>query len=493
MTRSRKNRGSLAVGLGILLAAMSNTSRVFSTETDDEFTIELPMDDPQSAGAEDGGGIDEVQLPGSFAAESARGLFRDFTFKLSHQFYAQVNPHTVFPNNAQPVRKPEDIENNRFSLLIRYQNPFARGWVIQGNAQAKAYLPGDYEHGTRNKTLHMEYRLGDTEYRINELFVQRSFASHSFKLGRQTVVWGETLGNSVLDIINTSDFRDSSIIEIEDARLNQWMLSWDYYWNDKRLSTFFNFYPEFNPPARRGSPFHVPGTPALPDPERDEPLFEVGSQLQWTVEGSDFALMAAYLYENQLRYELSRTSPGKILAKKNDYWLLGASANRAFGRLMLRLDLAYSHGVLADTLLAPQAPFFVSLPSSLPKNQLGTSFGFEYAIDNDQRISVSILARYFLNKQSGLSPGERLATDDIFGTWLIRYSYSLMNGDLLLWSTMNGTLNGDRALISGAATYTLDDHWSVMAQAIGTWSSPSSATALLDRDIRLGFNVSYSF
>ena len=89
----------------------------------------------------------------------------------------------------------------------------------------------------------------ETEGQLNDLFIQRSSGKHSFKLGRQTVVWGETVGNSVLDIINNSEFRDFTIIDIEDARLSQAMLVWDYFdsANNSSLSTFVNLYPEFNP------------------------------------------------------------------------------------------------------------------------------------------------------------------------------------------------------------------------------------------------------
>ena len=68
-----------------------------------------------------------------------------------------------------------------------------------------------------------------------------SFDDHSVKFGRQTVVWGETIGNSVLDVINHTEFRDFSIIDIEDARLNQWMLVWDIFQEQSSWSSFINY------------------------------------------------------------------------------------------------------------------------------------------------------------------------------------------------------------------------------------------------------------
>ena len=194
-----------------------------------------------------------------------------FTFKLSQQLFAQVNEHSISRVDGSSDRKNAAIENSRFSLLARYQNPFAAGWLLQASAQAKVYWPGDYEYRANDDRI-------DTEFRLNELFVQRSTGENSVKLGAQTVVWGENIGNSVLDVINTSEFRDLTIIDIEDARLNQWLLVWDRYIGNHQISSFVNLYPEFNPPPVRGSPFFFEPAFNLTDYRRDKALFEIGSQ-----------------------------------------------------------------------------------------------------------------------------------------------------------------------------------------------------------------------
>ena len=113
----------------------------------------------------------------------------------------------------------------------------------------RVYWNQDYEYVSNRDAV-------ETEGQLNDLFIQRSGSERSFKLGRQTVVWGETVGNSVLDIINSSEFRDFTIIDIEDARLSR---PWDYFdsANNSSLSTFVNLYPEFNPAPIRGSPLFL--------------------------------------------------------------------------------------------------------------------------------------------------------------------------------------------------------------------------------------------
>ncbi|MEQ1638227.1 MAG: DUF1302 family protein [Methylococcales bacterium] len=413
-----------------------------------------------------------------------------FIFKLSQQIYAQINPHAT----ASGVEKQPVIEDNRLNFLLKYQNSFAPTWNIQGSAQTKIYWPTDYdyENGRSSQSIELEQRVENIESRLNELFISKSFTNHTLKLGRQTIVWGEAEGNSVLDNINTLEYRDLSIIEMEDARLNQWFITWDYFNEAIRASTFVNLNPQFNPLPRISSPAYTPIPFNITDPDKDNYKLEVGSRIQWSVAHSDVALMAAYLYENPLHYVTPTSMTGDIMAKENGYWLLGASANRAIGKLLLKLDLAYSQGLLADTLTVPLTSFPYQGSSSISKNQVAATFGFDYTLSNEQSITASVQAKAFLDRTAGLAIGESTVNGDVFGTWLIRYSHSFNNGNLLFISYNRGSLNADQALTSAMLSYTFNDHWSVMGSVIGTFATKDSNAALLDKDVRVGLTISYS-
>lgn len=410
----------------------------------------------------------------------------NFTIRISQQLSGQINNHTVRLAPGFSLPREATTETNRLGINARYQNPFAPGWLLQASGQARVYWKEDYEYQANNEHI-------DTEFRVNEFFVQRSGGQHSIKFGRQTVVWGETVGNSVLDIINTSEFRDLTIIDIEDARLNQWMLVWDYFADNGSFSTFLNLYPEFNPPTVRGSPFFFEPPFNLTDYVRDgELLFEVGTQWRRSFEGSDIAFMAAYLYENQLRYENPTDLTGDAIGKKNDFVLLGFSANRAIGKLLLNFDLAYKKGVLASGFdLFGTGNLTATL--DLKKDQIGTSFGFEYAISNDQSLSVGLQMQKMLDEKEGLQPGQSLANEGVYGSWLVRYSNSLMNGDLVLSSTAQGDLNAESLLFLVGADYTLNDNWSVNGQIISITANSDSPLLFFDEDLRVGVTITYAF
>ena len=409
-----------------------------------------------------------------------------FTFKLSQQLFAQVNEHSVSRADGNTERKNAAIENSRFSLLARYQNPFAAGWLLQASAQAKVYWPGDYEYRANDDRI-------DTEFRLNELFVQRSTGENSVKLGAQTVVWGENIGNSVLDVINTSEFRDLTIIDIEDARLNQWLLVWDRFIGNHQISSFVNLYPEFNPPPVRGSPFFFEPAFNLTDYRREKALFEIGSQMRWSLAGSDISIMGAYLYENQLSYSPPALGVGDAQSTANDYLLLGASANRAIGKLLLNLDIAYSHDIFVNVLVTPTNPNDAPYLATETMNKLGATLGFEYAINNDQSIMFGVAAEGKLSPDAQLASNAALLEDEVTGNALLRYSNNMRNGDLQLAVTLQSALDAGSVLGSVSLNYTLSNNLAVMGQVIATSAQKDSALAVLDEDLRMGVTLSWTF
>ncbi len=104
----------------------------------------------------------------------------------------------------------------------------------------------------------------------------------------------------------------------------------------------------------------------------------------------------------------------------------------SIGKLLLNFDLAYSHDVLADSFNFPGTASLAN-PVNLKKDQIGTSFGFEYAISNEQSVSLGIQAQMLLDEDEGLLPEQSLINDGVFGSWLMRYSNSrrgVGNGDV---------------------------------------------------------------
>jgi Protein of unknown function (DUF1302) len=440
----------------------------------------------------DSSAFDDTMFDGADLFNTEVETPNNFRFQLSQQTVAHISRHRYKTPADNTETQHRGLENNRFGLNIRYQNPFAAGWLLQSSAQLRAYLPGDYERDSPGRD--------GWEWRLNELFVQRSGAQNSFSFGRQTIVWGETIGMSVLDVINTTEYRDLTIIDIEDARLNQWLAVWDHFSDSGNWSSFINLYPEFDPVPVTGSPLfpqplQVKGqTLRLGSYDRDKELFEVGTRWNRTLTGGDIAIMAARLYENTLRYTLPEDGSNHAQIHINDFALLGFTANRAIDRLLLTFDLAYSHGLLTDTLrqVPDGAGGTAWLPGYDRQDRVSVAAGFEYGISATRQISLGIQAQRFIDLPED-SATRQWRQRDAEGNALLRYSHSLRNEELMLSATAQVALDGDEILLNLAADYRLSDAWEVTGQLILTRAADDSAIYFLERDVRAGLTLSWSF
>lgn len=467
--------------LALLVAFLLPASAGAQDSEADDTASDNPVFDSAAfdAAAFDGSMFDVADLFGTRTSSP-----RNFRFRLSHQGVGHINRHGITQPDGSSQTRARGMENNRLGLNVRYQNPFASGWLLQGSAQLRAYLPGDYEYNNPARR--------DWEARLNELFIQRSGERNSFSFGRQTIVWGETIGISVLDVVNTTEYRDLTIIDIEDARLNQWLMVWDHFGPYGNWSSFINLYPEFNPPPIAGGPL-FPGAPfRLGSYHRDREIFEVGTRWSRSYTGSDVAIMAARLYENPLRYTPPVDGSNRADININDYTLVGLSVNRAIGRLLLTLDLAYNKGVLVDVLapVATQDGPPVMLPGLQSRNQMGFSAGFEYGITPTQQLSVGVQRKQVTGRSDSVA---QLMQDGSEGVALLRYSNNLRNDELTLSGTVQSQLDGKAMLVNLAADYRLSDAWQLGGQLIVTRADENAALYFLDGDVRIGINLSWNF
>lgn len=441
------------------------------------------------------------------SASNGSGSTNPLRYQLTQQWVGHLNRHSYESVNTSdanastlPDHRPHQSEVNRLAAHIRYQNAFAGGWLAQASAWGRVYLDGDYEHENSDRS--------NIEWRLNEFFLQRSSSRDSITAGRQTVVWGETIGLSVLDVVNTTEYRDLTVIDLEDARLNQWMIGWDRFSESGNFSSFINLYPEFNPLPVDGSPLFPGSHLRLSSYHRDEAIFEFGTRWQRHFTGSDLSLMAARLYENNLLHLPDSDSPLRSQPQVNDYLLLGGSINRAIDTLLLTLDVAWSKQIQVAAMPAvqpavnPQRPFPPLDEPQLPVNVaglyqekvdlIGISTGFEYAITPLRQISVGLRAEKLLN----LPDTNVVIIDnrtDLRADALLRYSHIVWEEVLSLALTAQADLKGDANLINLSAEYQWNDNFSTTAQLIATRGKADSNFALLDEDLRLGLTMTLSF
>ena len=67
---------------------------------------------------------------------------------------------------------------------------------------------------------------------LRELYLEIVYGDFDLRVGRQQVVWGESLGLRILDVINPQDFREFILDDFIDARIPLWGTRLDYTFKD---------------------------------------------------------------------------------------------------------------------------------------------------------------------------------------------------------------------------------------------------------------------
>lgn len=397
-----------------------------------------------------------------------------FVFTLSHQLLGQINSHNIDIGDNVQFRKDKTLENNRTKLSLKVRDELAKNWYFQASWQGEMYFKGDQIHDDSSNTA---------TTRINEFFVQRSFKNSSLKLGRQTITWGKTLGNSVLDIINPIEFVDFSILDIEDIRLNQSMMRFDMYSLDSSLSFFLNLDPQFDPLPPIGSVFYTASLELFKQHKVDETLYEVGLNISKDFQNSSLSLIAARLIDNQRRYDFSAD-----FSPVHRYFnLYGINGEKSYKDFLFTIDFAYSQNKFENS-IGLQGLILNPLMIDAKSDYLGTSLGLEYgSATNNYSVSISV------EKEISSSTDINIERDKSFGTWLMQYSRTFLSETLNGSVSMQGDIDNQYLISSATGEYRITDDISLTTQIIVVKGRLSSPLSFFDNDIRISSSVTWTF
>ena len=88
-------------------------------------------------------GFDDNIFAGAFDEEeqsATEAWFEDFTIRISQSTSGQINNHSIDLGAFGKFPKQADLETNRLQFNVRYQNPIAPGWLIQGSMWYRVYF-----------------------------------------------------------------------------------------------------------------------------------------------------------------------------------------------------------------------------------------------------------------------------------------------------------------------------------------------------------------
>ena len=200
--------------------------------------------------------------------------------------------------------------------------------------------------------------IGDSfQAELRELYLDVLYEDFDIRLGRQQIVWGESIGLRILDVINPQDFREFILNDFIDARIPLWGLRVDYTLSDWTFEGIWLPDFEASRPADQGSEFQFRNMPLPALPFQPPPPFPsvqlrpVREPEDWRLSDSEVGFRATRFLRNMdlsLNYLYSWSDfpvPFRRVLAPNTFrfeprherfHLIGGSFNYAFNVFVIR-------------------------------------------------------------------------------------------------------------------------------------------------------------
>lgn len=277
-------------------------------------------------------------------------------------FFREPVRFTLKHEVSYKAEDPAGIINNRSSFRLEYSKFFLNYFYLQFDSKINAFWSNDHRSEAEDEKV-----LFEPSFR--EAFLQTSFGDTSIKAGVQILIWGESDGGAITDVISPRNYSELFSISLEESRIGQLMVTIDQFSPIGDWSLFFVPDPDFNEYPEKGTEYYFdPFNDSLEyrDEKPDKDPFEYGMRWKKTFGKSDISLMAASLIDNDYANRLDGYT---IIKVKKRYALAGMTFNYAIGNFLFKGEAGYK---------APKA-FNNASFQIVEKDIVDSSLGLEYA------------------------------------------------------------------------------------------------------------------
>ncbi|MBU1171435.1 MAG: hypothetical protein KKD44_17925 [Proteobacteria bacterium] len=328
---------------------------------------------------------------------------------------------------------------NRSSLRYEFDTTFFKRFSLRLDGRSSLYWKQDHQAGVDDTNA-----LAQNDLR--ECYIQAGFDAVSFKAGKQVVVWGETDGDVINDVISPRDEREFVFTNLEDARLGQPMVSMDLYspWGD--VFVFVTLDPKVNEtPAPGTRYFRGPAGIRVENEKPDTSDQESGIKWKKIFHQFDLSVMAARLRQNTgvLVYDHSDTYKKKYPS----YWFYGMGARYATGSLLFTLDASLKRHYQLQTV--DISGRYAGSECLMTDNALGV----EYDAGGRYTLNAELTHRHIVNDQDDLA-GVKQDTDGLF----IQYRRLFLNDTLTCQYRFYHQFQEGHTIHNGELDYLFSDH-----------------------------------
>ena len=355
-------------------------------------SIEASESSGQFDSFEDSGELGEFEGFETFDGEET--FQEEIPTEIENPFFPKDLTLTLAHDFSWAVQAPDSgVVTNRSSLRWEFDRSFGDGFFVKFDAGTSLYLQNDHVADADGKSAVVDGK-------IREFYIQAGFDKWVIRAGKQVVVWGETDGDVINDVVSPRDLSEFVFMDLEDARLGQYMVSMDYY---SKLGDFFCFFtldPGFNDAPPRGTRYFREKYSSVV--MRDDPRFfqgEIGVKWKNIYDKFEISLMTASLLGNDRVIVGNDKETWRGVYGRYNFYGIGASYT--IGGFLLKMDAAFKK----DFLFQSMEKFFQYSPEQ--GNVWDTAFGMEYDANGRYMINIELVNRYIVDYTSEFYGVER--------------------------------------------------------------------------------------
>jgi hypothetical protein len=398
----------LVIGFSVPLYAGSyETTAGFETDEvedfDDGFEVDntvFEFDVEETAGEDISFDNDQSEIFGDDVALNTKDTQASF---LSSLFYGArfTLKHEVF----YKVKEPTGIMSNRSSVRLEVARPIGRHFFLQLDTKETFFWENDHRAEAVNKKV-------TTEPFTREAFLQASFVDTSIKAGIQILIWGESEGGAITDVISPRDYSEAFFISLEESRIGQPMVLLDQFTSVGDFSVFFVPDADFNEYPEKNTAYEYnlfgDSTPYRTQTSGGS-KHEFGGRWKKTFGQSDVAVMAASLIENDYAYRADGSADdGETIITREEkrFTMAGATFNHVRGSFLYKGEVGIKwprHFNNSDLQIEK-------------RDVLDTAIGMDYSPGGAYTLSLELVNRHIMDWEEGLT-GVRKNANSVVLVW----------------------------------------------------------------------------
>lgn len=322
------------------------------------------------------------------------------------------------------VIEPSGLMSNRSSARLEVSRPIGRYFFLQLDTKETFFWENDHRAEAVGKKV-------ATDFFTRKAFLQASFADTSIKAGVQILIWGESEGGAITDVVTPRDYSEAFFICLEESRVGQPMVLLDQFTSFGDVSLFFVPDAQFNEYPERNTAYEYDifnASTTYREESSNNVESEFGGRWKKTFGQSDVALMAASLIENDYAYRLDGfTDTGDMIISKHKkrFSMAGIAFNHVRGSFLYKGEMG----------IKMPRHFNNSDLQIEKKDVLDTALGFDYSPGGIYTLSLELVNSHIVNWESDLV-GVREDSNSVILAWYKNFLHETLSVN---WMTIYTT------------------------------------------------------